>query len=138
MDGKTVLVTDDEPHIRHMLDYKLKKTGFAVYAAGNGREAFELARKHRPDVIVTDYQMPVCNGMEFAMRLMSDPATADIPVLLLTSRGHKVPASELAKTNVKALMPKPFSPRELIDQIKELIIQASAPQGEAGEGAAAA
>ena len=138
MDGKTVLVTDDEPHIRHMLDYKLKKTGFTVYAAGNGREAFDLARTHRPDVIVTDYQMPVCNGMEFAMRLMSDPATASIPVLLLTSRGHKVPASELARTNVKALMPKPFSPRELIDQIQELIIQASAPQGDTGEGAAAA
>ena len=44
MNGKTVLVTDDEPHIRHMLDYKLKKTGFSVLTAGNGREAFDLAR----------------------------------------------------------------------------------------------
>jgi two-component system alkaline phosphatase synthesis response regulator PhoP len=138
MNGKTVLVTDDEPHIRHMLDYKLKKTGFSVLTAGNGREAFDLARTHRPDVIVTDYQMPVCNGMEFAVRLKGDPETASIPVLLLTSRGHKVPASELAKTNVRALMPKPFSPRELIAQIEELILTGRSSEGETDEGAVAA
>ena len=138
MDGKTVLVADDEPHIRHMLDYKLRKTGFSVVTAGNGREAFELARKHRPDVIVTDYQMPVCNGMEFAIRLKSEPDTAAIPVLLLTSRGHKVPASELAKTNVKALMPKPFSPRELTAQIEELIATRRAAPDDFEGGAAAA
>jgi CheY-like chemotaxis protein len=136
MDGKTVLVTDDEPHIRHMLDYKLKKTGFAVITAGNGREAFDLARARRPDVIVSDYQMPVCDGLELAMRLKDDPATAKIPVLLLTARGHKVSASDLAKTNIKALMPKPFSPRELIAQIADLI--GAVPDGEAGEGGMAA
>lgn len=136
MDGKTVLVTDDEPHIRHMLDYKLKKTGYSVLTAGNGREAFELARRHRPDVIVSDYQMPVCNGLEFAMRLKDDPDTATIPVLLLTSRGHRVSGDDLGKTNIRALMPKPFSPRELITQIGHLI--GSAPEGAAGEGGKAA
>jgi CheY-like chemotaxis protein len=138
MEGKTVLVTDDEPHIRHMLDYKLKKTGFTVLTAGNGREAFDLARKHRPDVIVSDYQMPVCNGMEFAMRLKEEPDTAKIPVLLLTSRGHKVSAGDLAKTNVRALMPKPFSPRELIAQIEDLIGAPPSAGDGVGEGGMAA
>ena len=83
MPGKTVLMADDEPHIRYMLDYKLGRAGYTVITAGDGREAFELACAHHPDLIVTDYQMPGGDGLELCKRLKSNAGTASIPVLML-------------------------------------------------------
>ncbi len=120
MCAKTVLVVDDDPHIRHMLDFKLGRAGFTVMTASNARDAFELARRHHPEVIVTDYQMPGGNGLELCERLKKTPETAAIPVLMLTARGYKVAPDDLATTNIKGLIPKPFSTRDLIARIQEL------------------
>ncbi len=121
MRGKTILVVDDEPHIRHMLEYKLTKAGCTVHTASNGQTAFDLALEHIPDLVVTDYQMPGADGMEFCTRLRNTAETAEIPALLLTARGYKVPTTDLARTNIKSLIAKPFSPRELLAQIEELL-----------------
>lgn len=120
MCAKTVLVVDDDPHIRHMLDFKLGRAGFTVMTASNAGDAFELARRHHPEVIVTDYQMPGGNGLELCERLKKTPETAAIPVLMLTARGYKVAPDDLATTNLKGLIPKPFSTRDLIARIQEL------------------
>ncbi len=120
MCAKTVLVVDDDPHIRHMLDFKLGRAGFTVMTASNAGDAFELARRHNPDVLVTDYQMPGGNGLELCERLKKTPETAAIPVLMLTARGYKVAPDDLATTNIKGLIPKPFSTRDLIARIQEL------------------
>ena len=138
MSGKTVLVVDDEPHIRYMLDFKLSRAGFTVISATNGREAYELACRHRPDLIVTDFQMPGADGLEFCTRLKMNADTARIPALLLTARGHKVPPSDLERTNIKALIPKPFSLRELIAQIEELVGLTPPPQGRHDDAGATA
>jgi DNA-binding response OmpR family regulator len=121
MREKTVLLADDEPHIRYMLEYKLGRAGYAVLTASDGREAYELACEHHADLIVTDYQMPGGDGLELCKRLKSNARTASIPVLLLTARGYKVPASDLAQTNIQALMDKPFSPSSLLARIEELL-----------------
>ena len=120
MCAKTVLVVDDDPHIRHMLDFKLGRAGFTVMTTSNARDAFELARRHHPEVIVTDYQMPGGNGLELCERLKKTPETAAIPVLMLTARGYKVAPDDLATTNIKGFIPKPFSTRDLIARIQEL------------------
>ncbi|MHC4427922.1 MAG: response regulator transcription factor [Planctomycetota bacterium] len=121
MREKTVLLADDEPHIRYMLDYKLGRAGYTVLTASDGREAYELACEHHADLIVTDYQMPGGDGLELCKRLKSNAGTASIPVLMLTARGYKVPASDLEQTNIKSLMDKPFSPRNLLARIEELL-----------------
>ena len=108
MPAKTLLIVDDEAHVRHMLDYKLVRAGFSVITASNGVDALRLAREQRPDLVVTDLQMP---GGD----------TAAIPVIMLTARGYKVPPSELGRTNIKSLVAKPFSPRELLAQVQELL-----------------
>ncbi len=122
MNGKTILVVDDEPPIRFMLELKLGQAGFSVITANNGQEAYKLACEHRPDLIVSDYQMPVMDGLEFCKQLAADPETGGIPVVMLTARGHKVPPAELARTNIKCFLDKPFSTRHLIVQIKELLL----------------
>ncbi len=139
MNGKTILVVDDEPPIRYMLDLKLCQAGFSVISASNGQEGYTLACKHRPDLVLSDYQMPVMDGLEFCKRLAADPETGGIPVVMLTARGHKVPPAELARTNIKCFLDKPFSTRHLIVQIKELLhlpSDGSTPVDDAGLSAA--
>ena len=121
MCAKTILVVDDEPHIRYLLDFKLSQVGFTVITANNGAQAFDLAVQHRPDLVITDFQMPAGSGLDLCKRLRTNPETAEIPALMLTARAHRVPASDLEQTNIKALVAKPFSPRDLISQIKEVL-----------------
>ncbi len=121
MCAKTILVVDDEPHIRYLLDFKLRQVGFTVITANNGAQAFDLAAQHRPDLVVTDFQMPGGSGLDLCKRLRANPETAEIPALMLTARAHRVPASDLEQTNIKTLVAKPFSPRDLISQIKEVL-----------------
>lgn len=121
MSDKKILVVDDELHITQILAFKLKKAGLAVVTANDGEEGVRLACEHLPDLIVSDYQMPVVNGFELAKHLYSDAATAHIPILMLTGRVHKLSPSELAKTNIQALLAKPFSAREVLAKVEELI-----------------
>ena len=121
MRGGTILIADDEPHIRYMLEFKLSRAGFTVFTASNGQQAYELACRHQPDLVVSDYQMPGSDGLEFCARLKENPETSSIPAMMLTARGYKLPPSDLAKTNIKCVIDKPFSMNELIAEIGELL-----------------
>jgi len=119
-DPITILIADDEPHIRQVVGSKLRRAGFDVVEASNGQDALALAQEHIPRVIVTDFQMPVMTGYEMSLKLIEDQITADIPIILLTARGHKLLPSELAQTGIRHLMSKPFAPRELLAYVQEL------------------
>ena len=121
MSRKTILVADDERHITHILSFKLKQVGVSVLAAEDGQEALSLARKHHPDLVITDFQMPVLDGFELCVQLRENAATAEIPVVLLTARGHKIPPRDLRRTNIQCIIAKPFSARELLSNIEELL-----------------
>lgn len=121
MIGKRVLVVDDELHITQILSFKLKQIGVDVVTANDGEEGYQNASQYRPDLILTDYQMPVMDGYELAVQLNQDPETSDIPILMLTARGHRVTPAELASTNIQGLIPKPFSAREVMARVKEMI-----------------
>ncbi|MEM9346533.1 MAG: response regulator [Planctomycetota bacterium] len=121
----TVLIADDEPHIRHLVGTKLKMAGFEVLVATNGQDCLELAREHHPELIVTDYQMPVLSGFEMSQALAADNDTASIPVILLTARGHKLSADDLATTSIQMIVDKPFGPTDLITRVKGVLGQAA-------------
>lgn len=118
---KTVLIADDEPHIRHLVGTKLKLAGYNVLIASNGKDCLDLAREHRPQLIVTDYQMPVLSGFEMSQALASDQELALIPVILLTARGHKLSDAELATTSIRMIVDKPFGPTDLIARVKGML-----------------
>lgn len=122
MSNLKVLVADDELHLTHIVRHKLKQQGFEVLVAHDGEQAAELVAQHHPALIVTDYQMPNLDGYGLCMRLQADDATRDIPVIMLTARGHKLTPSQLAQTNIQHLMEKPFSSRELIAKVNELLL----------------
>lgn len=118
--GRRIIVADDEPYLTFMLATRLREHGAEVFVAADGEEALSLAREHKPDLVITDFQMPVLSGLELARRLLETPDTADIPVVLLTARGHCLPAADLVATNIRHLVAKPFSTKELIAIVSEL------------------
>ncbi|GJQ25687.1 MAG: hypothetical protein HBSAPP02_07190 [Phycisphaerae bacterium] len=121
-----ILVCDDEPHIVHVVAAKLRGAGFEVLTAADGQEGLELAREAHPDLIFTDYQMPSLSGLELCARLRADPATRDIPAVMLSARGFSIVDEDLTHTNIRKVLPKPFSPREVLAIARELLEGAAA------------
>ena len=109
-----ILIADDEPHIRNVLQLKLRQAGFAVVLASDGEEALRLAQECRPDALISDYQMPLLNGLELCRKLQSVPSTSGIPAILLTSRDFDVDSGALSGTSIRQVIGKPFSPRQII------------------------
>ena len=135
MPRKTILIADDEPHVTFMVSMKLKHADATVLVASDGEEAFQLALEHRPDLVITDFQMPRMSGYDLALRMRQTLETTNIPLLMLTARGHRLTPTDLAKTNIQCLIAKPFSVRELLSKVSEFV-ELKLEQDEAGTPAA--
>jgi two-component system phosphate regulon response regulator PhoB len=118
-----VLVADDEIHIIHVVAIKLRNNGYEVIAANNGAEAYDLACREKPDIVVTDYQMPVMTGLELIAKLREDERTKEIPVVLLTARSFAVTQEQQESLGVSSCLSKPFSPKELLKTIQDILYQ---------------
>ena len=116
-----ILVVDDEVYILQVVALKLRNAGLEVECAGDGDEAFALLKGKSFDLVVTDLQMPVMSGIELARAMAKDPALANIPVLMLTARGHTLRDGEADSVNIARVMQKPFSPRALLVEVLELL-----------------
>ncbi len=123
MADKTVLVVDDEIHIVHIVAIKLRNNGYEVISADNGAEALELALREKPDIVVTDYQMPVMTGLELVENLRQHDQTKDIPVIMLTARSFAIEQEQQDALQISECLSKPFSPRELLGNIEDILYQ---------------
>jgi CheY-like chemotaxis protein len=123
MTGKRVLVVDDEVHIVHVVAIKLRNNGYEVISADNGAEAFELACKEKPDIIVTDYQMPVMSGLELVEKLRQCDETQEIPVIMLTARSFAITKEQQEDLRISSCLSKPFIPKELLGNIEDVLYQ---------------
>ncbi len=121
MAANKILVCDDEPHIVHVVAAKLRNAGFEVITAGDGEEAFGLAKSQRPDLVITDYQMPLLSGLELCAKLRGDAATRHLPAIMLTARGFSLSEQELGHTNIRQVLAKPFSPREVLSTVRRIL-----------------
>ncbi len=121
MESKKVLVVDDEIHIVHVVAIKLRCNGFEVITASNGAEAYELACSQKPDIIVTDLQMPVMNGLELVDKIRQNDQTKQVPVIMLTGRSFSFDREQKERLNIADCIGKPFSPRELLKKIEEIL-----------------
>jgi two-component system, OmpR family, alkaline phosphatase synthesis response regulator PhoP len=119
---KRILLCDDEIHILRAAEFKLKKAGYDVQIAGDGQEAWELIQQQKPDILITDCQMPRMDGLGLVRKLREDPRMADLPVFMLTAKGFELSHDDLAaKWNVMAVIAKPFSPRELLARVNSVL-----------------
>lgn len=121
MADKTVLVVDDEIHIVHVVAIKLRNNGYEVISADNGAEALESALRDRPDIIVTDYQMPVMSGLEFVGKLREHDETKNTPVIMLTARSFAISQEQQDELKISGCLSKPFSPKELLGNIEDIL-----------------
>lgn len=121
-----ILVVDDEPDALEVLGFKLKEAGYVPLFAKDGTRAIAAARDERPALIVLDLMLPEVDGLEVCKILRRDPATAMIPILMLTARAAEMDRVLGLELGADDYVTKPFSPRELVLRIKKLLARVKA------------
>lgn len=118
-----IVVCDDEPHIVRAISLKFARAGFDIHGAADAESCWELLKKHPPALLITDYTMPGQNGAQLVQRIRHDQALSDLPVIMLTARGFELAeqSDELEELNLSAMVTKPFSPRELVVKVYEIL-----------------
>jgi len=128
MSKKTVLIVDDEESIREMIAVALEMADYHSLEAGNARDAYTLILDHRPDLVLLDWMLPKTSGIELARRLKKDPATAEIPLIMLTAKAEEDNKIQGLEVGADDYITKPFSPRELVARLKA-VLRRTTPQG---------
>jgi two-component system response regulator ResD len=116
-----ILIADDDPQVVELVQAYLEKEGFAVLVAADGDEAFDLASQRQPDLVVLDIMLPKRDGWAVCRRLREGSATADTPIIMLTSRGEEMDRVLGLELGADDYVTKPFSPRELVARIKAVL-----------------
>ncbi|NDC87724.1 MAG: DNA-binding response regulator [Bacteroidetes bacterium] len=122
-DKPHVLIVDDEEDIVDLLSYNLKKAGFRISTAADGKEGIERAQADQPDVIILDIMMPRMDGLEACRRIRADAVLRSTPILILTARSEEQDHVESLDVGADIYLPKPISIPVLISQTKALVRQ---------------
>ncbi len=118
---KRILIADDEENLRLLVRTTLEDGSCEILEASDGATALELARKEEPDLIVLDWMMPGLSGAQVATRLREDPATREIPVVMLTAKSAREDQELGRILGVVAYLVKPFSPLELVRHVQRIL-----------------
>ena len=116
-----ILVVDDEPEAVELLEFNLKQAGFDVIAAADGAQALKKARAALPSLIVLDLMLPEIDGLEVCKMLRRDPATARIPIIMLTAKAAEIDRVLGLELGAEDYITKPFSPRELVLRVQKVL-----------------
>ena len=119
---KKILVVDDEPDIRKIVTFRLKKAGYEIATATNGQEALDSAQKEKPDLILLDLRLPIIDGYEVCRRLKTDQELKHIPVILLTASSAGKIAEKTKEFKADDYLIKPFDPEKLLAKVKKFLI----------------
>jgi len=115
-----VLVVDDEPDLRELIEYNLIQSGHHVQTACDGLDALQCVENHTPDIIVLDVMMPGLTGIQVAERLRSEPQTSSIPIIMLTAKAQEAHELEGLDAGADDYITKPFSMPILMARIQTL------------------
>jgi CheY-like chemotaxis protein len=118
---KTILIVDDDPGARHLLQFVLSKTGSRILTAANGTQAAQIAGREKIDLLVTDLMMAGMDGFQLAQVLYQLPGCDRLPVIVLSARWQVDYREDLPHNDRVALMPKPFSPIELTAKVNQFL-----------------
>jgi twitching motility two-component system response regulator PilH len=118
---KTVLVVDDMQAETTLLSNCLKKAGYLVRTAADGKQALEDVSRQKPDAIISDWMMPEMGGLELCRNLRKNPTTADIPVIAYTVKDRDIDRKWAAKQGVSVYLIKPCTEDQIIDAIKSVL-----------------
>jgi DNA-binding response OmpR family regulator len=119
--NKRILIVDDEPNIVISLEFLMMREGHEVRVARDGEAGLAAVRTHRPDVVVLDVMMPKLDGFAVLEAVRSDPDLAGTRILMLTAKGREAEQNKGLALGADAYMSKPFSTRDLVEKVKELL-----------------
>jgi len=119
--AKKILVADDEPNIVTALEFLLSRAGYTVRVARNGEEALAAIAGDAPDLVLLDIMMPVKSGYEVCKRIREQPEWRQIKVVMLSAKGRDAEVTRGLAMGADLYVTKPFSTRELLEQIKTLL-----------------
>lgn len=116
-----VLIADDEPNILISLEFLMKREGYDVSIARDGRQALDAIRHLRPDLVLLDVMMPLRSGLEVLQAVRADEAIAQTRILLLTAKGRETDIAKGLALGADAYVTKPFSTRELAERVRRML-----------------
>ena len=123
--SKRILVVEDDPDIRELVAFRLRQSGFTVDLESDGEAGLVAATELLPDLIMLDWMMPRLSGIEMLLRLRSNPATADIGVIMLTARAQESEIERGFAAGADDYIIKPFSPRELRSRVEAVLARST-------------
>ena len=118
---KTILIADDEPDLRLLLQTTLEDPDHRILEASDGEAALHLIRQERPDVVILDRMMPKMTGFDVAHAVLADPATRHVPLILLTALDRPANEEDGSVPDVFAYLVKPFSPLQLLEKVQDAL-----------------
>ncbi|MBL8885188.1 MAG: response regulator [Phycisphaerales bacterium] len=131
-DRPHILIVEDERDLTDLLVYNLKRAGYSTATAAAGRAALDAVAKHAPDLILLDVMIPELPGTEVAARLRAEPASASIPIIMLTAKGEETDQVVGLKLGADDYVTKPFSMKVLLARIEALLRRSGRFSGERG------
>jgi two-component system chemotaxis response regulator CheY len=117
----TVLTVDDSPSIRQMIKVTLEPAGHAVVEAGDGVQGLAKAQSSRPDLVITDLNMPQMNGLELIRALRKQPSLTGLPIVFLTTESNDALKQEAKSAGATGWITKPFKPEQLLAVVAKLV-----------------
>lgn len=121
--NETILVAEDQPHIRALIQYKLRNSGYQVVAVEDGEAALQKATELKPDLILLDVMMPLLTGFEVLAALKGNEQTKSIPVLMVTAQSSEDEVLKGLEMGADDYVTKPFSPNELAARVKTVLLR---------------
>ena len=118
---KRVLIVDDSPTEMHLVTEILRRNGFEVLGADNAEKGLQLAREKQPDLVLMDVVMPGLNGFQATRQLTRDPNTAQIPVIMLTTKSQETDRVWGVRQGARGYLTKPVDERLLLETIREVL-----------------
>jgi len=119
--SKTILIADDEPNIVAALEFVLQRSGYDVHVARNGDEALKLVEQVRPELVLLDVMMPVKSGYEVCKRIRERDDGRQTKIIMLSAKGRDAEVSKGLAIGADLYVTKPFSTRDLMDKVRELL-----------------
>jgi len=123
--SKKILIADDEPNIVAALEFLLQRSGYEVHVARNGDEALKLVEATHLDLVLLDVMMPQKSGYEVCMRIRERADWRHIKIIMLSAKGRDAEVSKGLSMGADIYVTKPFSTRELMDKIRDLLGQST-------------
>ena len=121
MDKKTILIVDDEPDILRLTSLRLKKLGFDIITAIDGREAVRTVKSKKPDLILLDLALPLLSGDEVGKKIKNDEDLRHIPIILFSAGSDSITAEKAKELGANDYIVKPFGSDELTSKVEKML-----------------